>query len=98
MEEKFVIQALAALAQLHRLQIFRRLVVKGDEGLTPAMRRGIGYSRQYLVVPFKRVDVRGPDFTGKARPTSDLPCAIRSNQCGVGILDPELLSGSYLHG
>lgn len=37
MEEKFVIQALAALAQTHRLQIFRLLVVKGPEGLTPAL-------------------------------------------------------------
>lgn len=36
MEEKNVIAALAALAQPHRLQIFRALVVKGPEGLTPA--------------------------------------------------------------
>ena len=37
MEEKFVIKALAALAQTNRLQIFRALVVKGNDGLTPAM-------------------------------------------------------------
>ena len=37
MEEKHVIKALAALAQPNRLQIFRSLVVKGPEGLTPAM-------------------------------------------------------------
>ena len=37
MEEKTVIQALAALAQPSRLRIFRALVVKGGEGLTPAM-------------------------------------------------------------
>lgn len=37
MEDKFVIAALAALAQPHRLQIFRALVVKGNEGLTPAL-------------------------------------------------------------
>ncbi len=36
MEEKHVIKALSALAQPHRLQIFRSLVVKGPEGLTPA--------------------------------------------------------------
>jgi predicted transcriptional regulator len=36
MEEKYVIRALAALAQTHRLQIFRSLVVKGPDGLTPA--------------------------------------------------------------
>jgi DNA-binding transcriptional ArsR family regulator len=37
MEEKYVIKALAALAQPNRLQIFRSLVVKGGEGLTPAL-------------------------------------------------------------
>ena len=37
MEDKFVIKALAALAQTNRLQIFRALVVKGNDGLTPAM-------------------------------------------------------------
>ncbi len=37
MEDKFVITALAALAQPHRLQIFRALVVQGDTGLTPAL-------------------------------------------------------------
>jgi DNA-binding transcriptional ArsR family regulator len=36
MEEKFVIKALAALAQINRLQIFRVLVVRGSEGMTPA--------------------------------------------------------------
>ena len=37
MEEKQVIKALAALAQPHRLQIFRALVVTGAQGLTPAV-------------------------------------------------------------
>ena len=37
MEDKYVIKALAALAQPNRLQIFRTLVVKGPEGLTPAL-------------------------------------------------------------
>jgi DNA-binding transcriptional ArsR family regulator len=37
MEDKFVIKALAGLAQTNRLQIFRALVVKGNDGLTPAM-------------------------------------------------------------
>ena len=37
MENKYVIKALAALAQPNRLQIFRSLVVKGHEGLTPAL-------------------------------------------------------------
>jgi len=37
MQDKYVIKALAALAQPNRLQIFRSLVVKGAEGLTPAL-------------------------------------------------------------
>jgi DNA-binding transcriptional ArsR family regulator len=37
MEDKYVIKALSALAQPNRLQIFRSLVVKGSEGLTPAL-------------------------------------------------------------
>lgn len=35
MEEKDVVKALAALAQPHRLQVFRRLVVEGQNGMTP---------------------------------------------------------------
>ena len=37
MESKYVIKALAALAQPNRLQIFRALVVKGADGMTPAL-------------------------------------------------------------
>ena len=37
MDDKLVIKALAALAQPNRLHIFRSLVVKGFEGLTPAL-------------------------------------------------------------
>ena len=35
MTDQEVVRALAALAQLSRLQIFRRLVVAGIEGMTP---------------------------------------------------------------
>ena len=35
MDETQVIRALAALAQSHRLRVFRLLVVAGQEGLTP---------------------------------------------------------------
>jgi ArsR family transcriptional regulator len=35
MEDKWVVQSLAALAQPHRLRAFRALVVAGPEGLTP---------------------------------------------------------------
>jgi len=35
MEEKNVVKALAALAQANRLQVFRALVVAGQQGATP---------------------------------------------------------------
>lgn len=35
MQEQDIIRALAALAQSHRLRIFRLLVVAGQQGLTP---------------------------------------------------------------
>jgi len=35
MDEQIIIRALAALAQSHRLKVFRLLVVAGQEGLTP---------------------------------------------------------------
>ena len=35
MEEQDVVQSLAALAQEHRLRVFRALVVAGPQGLTP---------------------------------------------------------------
>ena len=35
MEEKDIVKALAALAQPNRLQLFRQLVVAGQEGATP---------------------------------------------------------------
>jgi hypothetical protein len=37
MENKYVTVALGALAQPSRLRIFRALVVKGADGLTPAV-------------------------------------------------------------
>ena len=37
MEEKDVVQALSALAQPMRLQVFRALVVAGPSGLTPGV-------------------------------------------------------------
>ncbi|MFN3302420.1 MAG: ArsR/SmtB family transcription factor [Roseateles sp.] len=35
MEEQLVVRSLAALAQTHRLRVFRLLVVAGQEGMTP---------------------------------------------------------------
>lgn len=45
MEENDVVKALAALAQPNRLQVFRSLVVAGQEGSTP------GELGEYLGVP-----------------------------------------------
>ncbi len=56
MEDKFVITALAALAQPHRLQIFRALVVKGNEGLTPAlMAQALGIAANALSFHLKEL-------------------------------------------
>lgn len=35
MEEQQIVRSLAALAQTHRLKVFRLLVVAGQQGLTP---------------------------------------------------------------
>lgn len=35
MEEQHVVRSLAALAQTHRLRVFRQLVIAGPQGLTP---------------------------------------------------------------
>lgn len=35
MEEQHIIRSLSALAQIHRLKVFRLLVVAGQQGLTP---------------------------------------------------------------
>lgn len=35
MEEQHIIRSLSALAQTHRLKVFRLLVVAGQQGLTP---------------------------------------------------------------
>lgn len=45
MEEKNVVKALAALAQANRLQVFRSLVVAGQQGATP------GQMGEFLGVP-----------------------------------------------
>ena len=45
MEEKNVVKALAALAQANRLQVFRTLVVAGQQGATP------GQLGEHLGVP-----------------------------------------------
>ncbi|MBW8831915.1 MAG: helix-turn-helix transcriptional regulator [Burkholderiales bacterium] len=37
MEEKDIVRSLAALAQSHRLQVFRALVVAGSRGMTPGV-------------------------------------------------------------
>lgn len=45
MEDTDVVKALAALAQANRLQVFRSLVVAGEQGATP------GQISEYLGVP-----------------------------------------------
>jgi ArsR family transcriptional regulator len=56
MEEKDVVRSLAALAQSHRLQIFRALVVAGDRGMTPGvMAEGSGIASATLSFHLKEL-------------------------------------------
>jgi ArsR family transcriptional regulator, arsenate/arsenite/antimonite-responsive transcriptional repressor len=56
MESKFVVKALAALAQPSRLEIFRTLVAAGEAGLTPgAMSEGIGVAANTLSFHLKEL-------------------------------------------
>ena len=56
MENKYVIKALAALAQPNRLLIFRSLVVKGSKGLTPAqLAEGLGMPANTLSFHLKEL-------------------------------------------
>ncbi len=60
MEERDVVQALAALAQPVRLQVFRALVVAGPEGLTPTLlAAGLGVSPSSLSFHLKELTHAG---------------------------------------
>ena len=60
MEEKDVVQSLAALAQPVRLQVFRALVVRGASGLTPgAMAEGLGIPPNTLSFHLKELTHAG---------------------------------------
>jgi len=56
MNASTAVKALAALAQPNRLQIFRSLVVKGHEGLTPALlAQGLGMPANTLSFHLKEL-------------------------------------------
>ena len=60
MEEQDVVEALAALAQPVRLQVFRALVVAGPEGLTPTLlAAGLGVSPSSLSFHLKELTHAG---------------------------------------
>jgi ArsR family transcriptional regulator len=60
MEQAAVVQALAALAQPLRLQVFRALVVAGPQGLTPgAMSEGTGVPPNTLSFHLKELTHAG---------------------------------------
>ena len=60
MEESEVVQALAALAQPVRLQVFRALVVRGRTGLTPgAMAEGLNIPPNTLSFHLKELTHAG---------------------------------------
>jgi len=59
-EERDVVQSLAALAQPIRLQVFRALVVRGASGLTPgAMAEGLGIPPNTLSFHLKELTHAG---------------------------------------
>ena len=56
MDETIVVKALAALAQPLRLQLFRALVVAGQQGMTPGtMAQGLGISPSSLSFHLKEL-------------------------------------------
>jgi DNA-binding transcriptional ArsR family regulator len=56
MEENDVIRSLAALANAHRLQVFRALVVAGPRGMTPGvMAEGVGIAATSLSFHLKEL-------------------------------------------
>lgn len=56
MDEQEVVKSLAALAQPVRLQVFRALVVRGQDGLTPgAMAEGLGIPQTTLSFHLKEL-------------------------------------------
>jgi DNA-binding transcriptional ArsR family regulator len=60
MDENDVIRSLAALAQPVRLQVFRALVVSGEEGLTPGtMAEGLGIPPNTLSFHLKELTHAG---------------------------------------
>lgn len=60
MDETAVIKALAALAQPIRLQLFRALVVAGEQGMTPGtMAQGMGISPSSLSFHLKELTHAG---------------------------------------
>jgi ArsR family transcriptional regulator, arsenate/arsenite/antimonite-responsive transcriptional repressor len=60
MEIDEIVQALAALAHPVRLQVFRALVVQGQEGLTPgAMCEGLGIAANSLSFHLKELTHAG---------------------------------------
>ena len=60
MKDSEVIQSLTALAQEHRLQVFRALVVVGPAGMTPgAMAEGLGVAPATLSFHLKELTRAG---------------------------------------
>ncbi len=56
MEQEAVVKSLSALAQPVRLQVFRALVVRGPDGLTPgAMSEGLGIPANTLSFHLKEL-------------------------------------------
>ena len=60
MEDQDVVRALGALAQVHRLAVFRALVVAGNDGLTPgALVESLGVAPTTLSFHLKELTAAG---------------------------------------
>ena len=66
MEEQAVIKALAALAQPHRLQVFRALVVAGRQGATPGQ-LGERFGRPNATLSFHLKELMGAGLISQER-------------------------------
>lgn len=100
MEEQAAVQALAALAQSARLQVFRALVVIGPVGLTPgAMAEGLGMPASTLSFHLKELvhagliaperDGRNLIYRASFTQMNDLLAYLTAHCCqGAACLDP----------
>ena len=92
METTQAIAALAALAQEHRLAVFRLLVQAGPEGMPAGqVAEALDLAPNTLTFHFDRLRHGGSRDGPARRPLDDLRGALRSDECAARLPDRELL-------